>query len=792
MRKNTNSESGQFRKKMIKSVISFFIVFIFTSWKLFAYDPALLPKSDSAINEKNLTKGQQLFLQGKYAELNSYLKSLKENGRLNPDDELLECRLLIITGKYKEAEKILRKEIKKNPENFAARMLLTDVYKASGQKRALRLQQRYFRNAVRSGNLHSAVAFTAAGKSLALRSPKIALQLFLKARKIDPLYEPAYVEAGLLGYDFFSWSQARKDFAKALSLDAKNLKAMCGLAMLSYAAGNLKVCGAIVDQVLKINPQYPDALEIKARILITEEKFKEAFELIDKIDQINPNRISSQSLIASYYDMKGEGKKRDEQIAKIQQLRPNDADVYINLAVSALKQYRNPDAVKWARKALETDPENWEGFFECGLALLRLGEEKEGFKMLEKSFKLNPYNVPAYNILTILDRDFKGKELVMKESEHFVVKMPRNDVEIIWPYLEKAMEDAYKKFTEKYKIKPIGPKEYQGKILALILDDPQSFSVRTIGLTGLGAVGVCFGQVVMMPSPRFACIGNGKGLNWKSTFEHEFLHVIILQKTNYKTSRWFTEGISTDGESDTHGNWRGLFTAAGKKRKLLPIEKLETGFIRPVYPAQVPTSYYQAALTCRFLEEKYGFDAMMKIIEGYAQGKKTKTLIPEVCGVSLKELNAQLDKYYQRHWQDDGKKLKELYENLKKEIDVIQQQNKEAGKEPKKGQRNWEPVVQSWLEKGEREKAVKFLENMLTYHSDDYRPLKKLGDLYFEDKKYQQAVDNYQMVFFLNPYDFQSHKNAALCYEKLGRDKLADREKAIIKHLIQKVGGSNK
>ena len=639
---------------------------------------------------------------------------------------------------------------------------------------------------MRSQKLKTAPAFTAAGKALASRRPKMALELFQNAVKIDKTYVPAYQEAGYLGLEFFSWSQSRKDFAKALTLDPENLEALSGLALLTYSSGNIMGTSIIVEKMLKINPQYLDALEIKAGILVSEEKFKEAYQEIEKILKINPNRPSTLGLMAAFYDMKGEKKKRDEQIAAVHKIKPGDVEVYIYLAASALRQYRNPDAVAWGRKALETDPDNWEGYYECGMALLRLGEEKEGFKMLDKSFKLNPYNVPAYNILTVLDRDFKGKELVFKESEHFAVKMPKGDVDVIWPYLEKIMEETYQKFSKKYQIVPKGPQEYKGKILVLILGDPQSFSVRTIGLPGLGAVGVCFGQVLMMPSPRFACIGYGKGLNWKSTFEHEFLHIIILQKTNYKTSRWFTEGISTRDESDNHGNWRNLFSSAGEKDRLLALEKLEAGFIRPKYAAQVPTSYYQAAITCRYIEEKYGFDAMLKIVEQYKQGKKTETVIPEVCGKTLKELNKDLKEYYRQQWQGDREGILKMFEGMKKEYEAIQKKQKEEGIEPKLGQRKWEPVVQGWIDKGEKEKAVKFLENLVDYDDGDYRPIKKLADIYFDDKAYQKAVDKYEQVFFRNPYDLRSHERAALCYEKLKRSELAAREKAIVNSLGKK------
>ena len=64
--------------------------------------------------------------------------------------------------------------------------------------------------------------------------------------------------------------------------------------------------------------------------------------------------------------------------------------------------------------------------------------------------------------------------------------------------------------------------------------------MRTMGMPGLGALGVTFGEVVAMDSPSARKPGD---FNWGATLWHEMSHVYILTATNHRVPRWFTEGL---------------------------------------------------------------------------------------------------------------------------------------------------------------------------------------------------------------------------------------------------------
>ena len=76
-------------------------------------------------------------------------------------------------------------------------------------------------------------------------------------------------------------------------------------------------------------------------------------------------------------------------------------------------------------------------------------------------------------------------------------------------------------------------------------------------------------------------------------------HVYILTATNRRVPRWFTEGLAVHEETQVSPEWGDRVSpeilVAIRDKKLLPVAKLDRGFIFPDYPAQVVVSYFRRA-----------------------------------------------------------------------------------------------------------------------------------------------------------------------------------------------------
>ncbi|HEX9895744.1 MAG TPA: hypothetical protein VGA78_17565, partial [Gemmatimonadales bacterium] len=115
--------------------------------------------------------------------------------------------------------------------------------------------------------------------------------------------------------------------------------------------------------------------------------------------------------------------------------------------------------------------------------------------------------------------------------------------------------------------------------------------------------------------------------NFGSTLWHELAHTFTLGATDHRIPRWFSEGLSVHEERKARAGWgqgvRLSFLAALKQNKLLPVSRLNDGFVRPTYPEQIGHAYYQASLVCDMIEQTRGQAALRSMLDGYRGGLGT-------------------------------------------------------------------------------------------------------------------------------------------------------------------------
>lgn len=565
--------------------------------------------------------------------------------------QALYAEMLLESGRHKAAGKLLKAQLARHAKHVRTRLLAYELARVTGNDPWAEKQVDFFFNLYNEGDPDSLTAevLTAVARAIEVEAPHDAWRAYQEAQQADAEYLEAYVRGGFLCLDKYSWGFAKEQFETALKRNGNLAVAHAGLAAALLAKSKYDDAEKRIEKALKINPTLSLALELKAILLAMDHKRDESLKFIKMILKGNANSIEGLSLLAAHHEARDDAKAREKTIARIHKIDAHNADVYITLANAAERLRQFPAAVVWAEKAIAADPEDFNGYYLAGMNLLRIGEEARGYRILEKAFELNGFNIWARNMLQVLDKDVKRKRFVYHKTKHFFVKLEQTEDEILWPYLEIALEQAYAKYAGKYRIKPVGPKQFDRRILFLMFPKHEDFSARTTGLPGLGALGACFGQVITMPSPRYGKQRPGGSFNWKRVLEHEFIHVLTLQRTRYRIPRWFTEGLSTWEEQDPQIKWDRMLVAALKRKQLLPLEDINVGFTRPKFPQQVLLSYYHASLVCEYLAETHGFKAIDRMLKMYAEGKQTTEVLPAVTGKDMKTLNKEVLDHVKKH-----------------------------------------------------------------------------------------------------------------------------------------------
>ncbi len=238
------------------------------------------------------------------------------------------------------------------------------------------------------------------------------------------------------------------------------------------------------------------------------------------------------------------------------------------------------------------------------------------------------------NSLTLLD---SYKNFVTFKTRNTILRLHKKEAALLRPYFEPELKRAIAAYEKKYQMKLTAPVQVE------VYPDHEDFAVRTMGMPGLGALGVTFGNVVAMDSPSGRTPGS---FHWASTMWHELSHVYILTATNFRVPRWFTEGLAVYEETAVRSR---LGRPAGsrrrsrrfRKRSCCPIAQLDRGFVRPGYPSQVIVSYFQAGQICTFIAEKWGYGKLLDMIHSYADLKTTPEVIQGDLGVSPEEFDKQ-------------------------------------------------------------------------------------------------------------------------------------------------------
>lgn len=453
------------------------------------------------------------------------------------------------------------------------------------------------------------------------------------AYKKDPYYHRARWVRGEILLSAFDTPNAKRMFQDALKTAPYDPWLRLGLGMsLAQRYGTLKAAPPEVARALSKNPELVEAHEAMAQLYLADELYEKAKAHLDKALALNPRRLQSLSLLAGYHRLRGDMDQYAALEKKVFGLNPKFGEFYFTVASVLEAQRQFETGVELCKKAIEKDGKLWHAWIQLAGNLLRVGKEDEAKKALEVVKKEFFFHVQSRNYLVLLGA---YDEYVVKNSDHFRIRLHVSEDAKLRPLVARFMDESYTVLSRRYGFTVEGP------LLFEMFHKHNDFAVRTIGLSGLGALGACFGKVVTMISPR----AFGRPFNWAATAWHEFAHVVTLQQSGMRVPRWFTEGLSEYEEYVRNPCWvRPLHQqlyAAYTRGAMRGIATLNAGFTRPRYPNEVGVCYFQGGLLCRFIAETYGFESIPKMLRLYAKGHKTPEVIKLGLGLTVEEFDAK-------------------------------------------------------------------------------------------------------------------------------------------------------
>jgi tetratricopeptide (TPR) repeat protein len=569
-------------------------------------------------------------VEGRYHEVDALADKL--DGR-DPAIIALRARAAVATGRYAQAEAILRPAAGRAPTSAAA-LELGLLQQMLGQADAAATLTKVAALVETSADpaevARGARALRALGR---FQDANAAYRDAAAGAPSDPAINTAW---GDLFLEKFNKAEALKSFQAALQADPAWAPALLGSAR-ALADENPPQAAAFAKRALDVNPSYVDAHVFLAEQAVDAGHNDQAREALQKALGVNPSSLDAHALLAGLAYVEDKKPDFDAEVAKTLAIAPRFGDVYRVAGELAAHSYRFDEAVVLTRRALALQPANARALADLGMHLLRTGDEPGARTSLENAFKIDPFDTVTYNLLEMLDTVDKFETV---RDGDLVVRMSRDEAPVLGEYAIALAHQALSTLSARYEFSPRGP------ILIEIFPRHDHFAVRTFGLPGMiGALGSCFGRVVAMDSPR----AKPGEFQWEATLWHELTHVVTLQMSDQRLPRWLSEGISTYEEKRARPEWARQmdveFAGLLDRGDTIKLKELNASFQNPKL---ISLAYYEAGLVVDHIVSTYGDAGLRKLVRIYSQGVDTDAALKGALGTDFDEMQTGFDRTVER------------------------------------------------------------------------------------------------------------------------------------------------
>ena len=552
----------------------------------------------------------------------------------DPNMVAVKARAAIARGRYTQAEALLRPVATRLPSSEAA-LELGLLQQMLGRPDAVALLEKVAPLADASNDpveiARAARALRALGR---FHESNAAYRDSAGAAPNDAAIQTAFGDLFLEKYDK---PEALKSYQMALQVDPKWTPALIGSARV-LADENPPQATVLARRALEINPSSVDAQIFLAGEAADANKHDEARQALEKALAVNPSSLDAIALRAALSYVEDKPQEFEAEAAKALAIAPRYGEVYRVAGDLAARNYRFDEAVELTRRSLALDSGNAHAQADLGSHLLRTGDEQGARLALEAAFKADPFNKLTYNQLAVMDK--VDKFVTLREGD-VVMRLDKDEAPVLREYAMALAHQALSTLAARYEFTPRGP------ILVEIFPKHDDFAVRTLGLPGMtGALGVCFGRVVTMDSPKARPPGE---FQWEATLWHELGHVITLQMSNQRLPRWLSEGTSVYEEKKARPEWgREMdvsFAGMLNRGETLKLRDLNSAFTNP---KTISLAYFEASLLVEHIVNAHGDAGLRKLVRAYAQGIDTDAALKVALGTDLDQMQTGFDQTIER------------------------------------------------------------------------------------------------------------------------------------------------
>ena len=491
-----------------------------------------------------------------------------------------------------------------------------------------------------------------------------------------------------------------------------------------------------------------------------------------------------------------------------------DADDLRDSLRTALGAWNMPAAEVAAVKLRAIAPNEHETLQLVGHLHLMQGRYHEAAQALEQAVRLGAGGMAAHYLELARNtyEETKGYVKHTTRGGHFVISHAPGPDEILVPYAEEALEGAWTELTQVFQWTPPEAVRVEFYPRVDVLGAVSSLTVDEIKTSG--TIALCKYNRLMVVSPRDLVYG----YDWTDTIAHEFIHLLITQKSGNNVPIWLHEGLAKYYES----RWKGgskpalsrvsedLLAKAVEGDTLISFEAMSPSMAKLPSQEATSTAFAEVFMVVEFLVSRGGDAIAAELVRLMGEGKSDRDSVAAVAGVSWSRFTPAWKEYLKRRGLRtlvDVFPMRLLFRGPNSSAEELQalkgdkarrftwlgdqlrlrERYKAAAKEYRKGADqvgNKTPIIQSklgfaLLRMGQLDEAIAALKEPLAAYPDYVLLHLYLGEALLEKGNLAAAVSHLEAATHLNPFDPDLHKHLAQAYQGLGQLEKAKRERGL-------------
>ncbi len=569
-------------------------------------------------------------------------------------------------GLIDQAAESAAKGLTLDPDEPRCRLVQAEVWTARGDLKQALEGYRWFVRYYNRAQPTDAETLLLIGRGAAMYARwKSVSQIFnfivntacVDALKADPLCWEAHQLAGALLLEKYNSADGEPELERALAINPHAVDVHVTLA--ATALDDLRVDDARrhLDRALETHPTHREALRLQARWLLQSGDLPAAERILEQLRQTAPleqRAVAVEVAVACArqgdppLDRLGKLLGSFERIASWE---PSDA-AWERPIVELVKRNPRPGyflqdfgaffeqqrKLRYAevcyQAAIDHMPQLAQPKTELGMLMFQSGRLDEAQRLLDAAFEADPYHVRVSNMRKVL-KVLDGYAAIT--TPHFVIRADSQLDRVLAKYLAEELETVYTRVTEEYGYEPPQRTQIELYNKARGLAGHQWFSARMTGLPWLQTIGASTGLIVALTSPG----ATDEPYNWARVVQHEFIHVVTLQQTDFNIPHWFTEALATRAEGyPMPKSWNRLLIDRVASGKLRNLDNLHLGFQRAESREDWDFAYCQSVLYADYFLERYGPDALRKLLNAYRTTRSTELALQQAYGARQAEVEA--------------------------------------------------------------------------------------------------------------------------------------------------------